>query len=174
MKAERSGRLLAADSIALSHAVAIKYEVVEWVILVLPSTEPLPASLLFHGDDDVDVPVTLRAVGCDFVYQIIVIARRWHGGLFLFLYERMSAVASRNRGDAVSTGGMLGRGAGEKVAACAFFAAGIICEEVLKQPWRCLACNDSMLVAATNLLKSTVPGAMAVTARNVVSTVFYV
>jgi len=83
----------------------------------------------------------------------------------------MSAVASRNRGDAVSTGGMLRRGAGEKVAACAFFAAGIICEKVLEQPWRCLACGDSLLAAATTLLESNIPGAMTVTARNVVSTV---
>jgi hypothetical protein len=68
---------------------------------------------------------------------------------------------------------MLGRGAGEEVAACAFFAARIICEKVLEQPWRCLACGDSLLAATTNLLKATVPGAMTVTARNVLTVVEY-
>jgi len=69
--------LLAADSVALSFVVAVKDEVVEWVFPVLPSTEPLPPSLLFDRDGDVDVPATLRAVGRDFVYQTVVIARRW-------------------------------------------------------------------------------------------------
>lgn len=123
---------MTANTVAVFLVIAIKYEVVEWVFLDLPSAKSLPASLLFDRDDDVDMPVTLRAVGRDFVYQIIFIARRWQNGLLLFLYERMSAVASRNRGDAVSTGGMLGRGAGEEVAACALFAAGIICEKVLE------------------------------------------
>lgn len=86
----------------------------------------------------------------------------------------MSAVASGDRGDAVSTGSMFGRGAGKKVAACAFFAARIICEKVLEQPWRCLACGDSSLAAGTTSLKSTVPGAMTATARNAMSSVVYV
>lgn len=77
MEVERPRNLLTAESVALSLVVAIVYEVVKWVLCVMLPTEPWPVSLVFDGDDDVDVPATLRAVRRDFVYRSIVFVRHW-------------------------------------------------------------------------------------------------
>lgn len=41
MEAERPGSLLTAESVAFFLVVAIENEVVEWVLCVMPPTEPL-------------------------------------------------------------------------------------------------------------------------------------
>lgn len=142
-ESERPESSLITDSVVIAPVAAIEDEMVERVFRVLPPTESLPAFSLFNGDDDVDVPATLRTVRRDFVYQAIIVFGRGQEGLILLLYKRMSAVPSRDCGDAVSARSVLGRGTGQEIAACAILAARIVCEKVLEQSWRCLACSDS-------------------------------
>lgn len=115
-------------------------KVVQRVLGVLSPTESRPSVL--EVDNDVDVPVALCAVGCDFVGKAVAVSSDWQQALLVFPHKRMSAVASRHRGLSVLAFSELGRSASEEVAASSVFAARVVCEEILQQPWRCLACGE--------------------------------
>lgn len=133
--------LLTVESIAVRAAISLVNEVVQGKIPVLPSTYAVQTARTLELDNDVDVVTALSAVRCDFVYRIVSgrLASWRQQTLVIFSNERMSAVATRDCWDSVSAGSVLGRGAGQKVAIGSVFAAWIVCEEVLEQPWRCLA-----------------------------------
>jgi hypothetical protein len=104
-------------------------KVVQRRLIVLSPTESRPSVL--EVDNDVDVPVALCTIGCDFVGQAVVVSGDWQQALLVFPHKRMSAVASRHRGLSVLALSELGRGASEEVAASSVFAARVVCKEVL-------------------------------------------
>jgi hypothetical protein len=80
----------------------------------------------------------------------------------------MSAVAGGHCGDGRFTGVVLRRRGREQIPACPLLVAGVVCEKVLEQPRRCLACTASWLAEPSSKPTETVPGAMA--ARNMLCT----
>jgi hypothetical protein len=79
----------------------------------------------------------------------------------------MSAVSARDGGDAIPAFVMLGWGTGQEIAASSLFATRIVCEEVLEEAWRCLACDQvPWLAVKTTERGGALPGAMTATASN--------
>jgi hypothetical protein len=109
--------------------LSIIYKVVQRILGVLSPTESRPSVL--EVDNDVDVPVTLGTIGCDFVGEAAVVSGDWQHALLVFPHKRMSAVVSRHRGPSVLALSELGRGASEEVAASFVFAARVVCKEIL-------------------------------------------
>jgi hypothetical protein len=62
----------------------------------------------------------------------------------------MSAVAGRHCCDGRFARIVLWRRSREKIPASALLVAGVVCEEVLEQPRRCLACTQPWLADAVN------------------------
>jgi hypothetical protein len=74
----------------------------------------------------------------------------------------MSAVAGGHCGDGWSIRVVLRRRSREEVPAGSLLVAGVVCEEVLEQPRRCLACIEPWLAdTPSTKLAETVPGAIA-------------
>jgi hypothetical protein len=74
----------------------------------------------------------------------------------------MSAVAGGHCGDRWFVRVVLRRRSGEKVPARPLLVPGVVCEEVLEQPRRCLACTEPWLAdIPSTKLTETVPGAIA-------------
>lgn len=152
---------------AVGALLALVEKVVQSIVCV-PSAAPLALAIIVAVvGDDINMPTALLAVGGNFVDGVGV----WlapgldRDGLLVLCEEVVPTVPKGHGGDGWSICIVLRRGAGQQVAAGALFMTGVVCEEVLEEPWRCLACTAQVSICGWTRGKDEVPGAMAATGR---------
>lgn len=149
------------------HSVLLKGllvdEMVQEVLGIPLLTDSAVGAAIAEVHHDIDVPPTRRTVGGDFVIGRLggLLLRRGDLGLVGLEHEGVSAVAVGHSSGGGSVWVVMGRRRGEEVPASAVFVAGIVCEQVLEQPRRCLACAAPWLAESVDQAWGSVPGAMA-------------
>lgn len=152
---------------AVGALLALVEKVVQGIVCV-PSSAPLALAMIVAVvDNDINMPTALLAIGGNLVDGVGVwLAPGLDGdGLLVLCEEVVSAVPKGHGGNGWSICIVLRRGAGQQVAAGALFMAGVVCEEVLEEPWRCLACTARVSMSGRARGKDEVPGAMAAAGR---------